>query len=158
MKEIKAITLWQPWASLIATGAKTWETRSWPTSYRGPLAIHASKRWGSDQQFSMSNWDFQGGLAPLVGKPLDLSGRSWSGVGVTVDHLPFGAVIAVCRLVDCVRTDSLTQAQIGTDRPFGDYSPGRYAWKTDDLQVLAEPIPARGAQGLWTWKTPAAQE
>src|SRR5258708_5270609 len=41
---VKALTLWQPWASLIAVGAKTIETRSWSTSYRGPLAIHAAKR------------------------------------------------------------------------------------------------------------------
>ena len=43
MSEIKAISLWQPWASLIALGGKKIETRSWPTKYRGPLAIHASK-------------------------------------------------------------------------------------------------------------------
>ncbi len=39
---MKAITLWQPWASLIAIGAKKIETRSWATKYRGPLAIHAA--------------------------------------------------------------------------------------------------------------------
>jgi hypothetical protein len=40
---MKALTLTQPWATLVAIGAKTIETRSWPTSYRGPLAIHAAK-------------------------------------------------------------------------------------------------------------------
>lgn len=45
---MKAITLWQPWASLIACGAKTIETRSWGTPYRGPLAIHASKRMNQE--------------------------------------------------------------------------------------------------------------
>jgi|SRR5690242_8015772 len=40
---MKAITLIQPWASLIADGIKTIETRSWPTNYRGPIAIHAGK-------------------------------------------------------------------------------------------------------------------
>lgn len=38
---MKALTLHQPWASLVALGVKTIETRSWGTSYRGPLAIHA---------------------------------------------------------------------------------------------------------------------
>jgi hypothetical protein len=42
---VKAITLQQPWASLIALGAKSVETRSWSTAYRGPLAIHAGKKW-----------------------------------------------------------------------------------------------------------------
>lgn len=41
---MKALTLHQPWASLIAAGVKTIETRSWSTRYRGPLAVHAGKR------------------------------------------------------------------------------------------------------------------
>jgi hypothetical protein len=41
---MKAITIWQPWASLIAIGAKQYETRSWETKYRGPIAIHAAKK------------------------------------------------------------------------------------------------------------------
>ena len=41
---MKALSLWQPWASLVALRVKTIETRSWSTSYRGPLAIHAAKR------------------------------------------------------------------------------------------------------------------
>ncbi len=41
---MKAITIWQPWASLLACGAKQYETRSWATSYRGPIAIHAAKK------------------------------------------------------------------------------------------------------------------
>ncbi len=40
---MKAITLHQPWATLVAVGAKRIETRSWATSYRGPLAIHAAR-------------------------------------------------------------------------------------------------------------------
>lgn len=41
---MKAISLWQPWASLIAAGVKSIETRGWPTNYRGQIAIHAAKR------------------------------------------------------------------------------------------------------------------
>jgi len=41
---LKAITILQPWASLIACGAKQIETRSWATKYRGQLAIHAGKQ------------------------------------------------------------------------------------------------------------------
>ncbi len=41
---MKALSLRQPWASLIADGHKTIETRTWRTHYRGPLAIHASTR------------------------------------------------------------------------------------------------------------------
>lgn len=42
----KILTLSQPYASLVALGAKRIETRSWRTSYRGPLAIHAAKGLG----------------------------------------------------------------------------------------------------------------
>ena len=41
--KIKAISLWQPWANLIAVGAKKYETRSWKTNYRGALLICASR-------------------------------------------------------------------------------------------------------------------
>ncbi len=44
-EKIKALTIWQPYASLIAAGLKQYETRSWSTRYRGLLAIHAAKRW-----------------------------------------------------------------------------------------------------------------
>lgn len=47
-KAMKALSLWQPWASLIADGRKKVETRSWNMLYRGPLAIHASKRVEKD--------------------------------------------------------------------------------------------------------------
>lgn len=41
---IRALSLHQPWATLIASGKKTVETRRWHTSYRGPLLICAAKR------------------------------------------------------------------------------------------------------------------
>src|SRR3546814_14671667 len=47
---LKAISLWQPWASAIALGHKSIETRHWPTKYRGELAIHAAKRFGPDER------------------------------------------------------------------------------------------------------------
>lgn len=39
---MKALSVRQPWASLIAEGKKTIELRRWKTSYRGPLLICAS--------------------------------------------------------------------------------------------------------------------
>ena len=40
---MKVLSLWQPWATLMAIGAKKIETRHWYTRYRGPLVIHAAK-------------------------------------------------------------------------------------------------------------------
>jgi hypothetical protein len=45
---MKCISLWNPWAFLIAIGKKQNETRSWPTSYRGLLAIRAAKKWNKE--------------------------------------------------------------------------------------------------------------
>lgn len=99
-------------------------------------------------------WEFQTGLAPLVGMPLDLSKKTWS--GVEEKHLPFGAIIAVVTLVNCIPTDDLTQKQIGRDRPFGDFSLGRYGWIFDEeVKMFTEPIPAKGHQCLWNWEPPA---
>ena len=56
---IKAITLLQPYAALVAIGAKTIETRSWYTPYRGPLAIHAGK--GRDFLYLCQSEPFRAG-------------------------------------------------------------------------------------------------
>lgn len=41
---MKALSVRQPWASMIAQGTKTIETRTWPTDYRGDLLIVSSKK------------------------------------------------------------------------------------------------------------------
>ena len=123
---VKAISLWQPWASYIAAGMKGYETRSWATPYRGPLAIHAAKRPMTE-----------GELELLDEYPLTLP-------------LPFGAIVATCTLLDCVRmTDVVIANRFERDLALGDWYPGRYAWRLVDVVPLAEPMPFRGAQGLF---------
>lgn len=164
---MKVLTLTQPWATLVALGAKKIETRSWSTSYRGPLAIHAAQ-----------------GYAGLTG-PAGFIGRCDSepfksalqAAGLTYRDLPRGAIIAVCTLLDCVPTQHpgianepgkpwFTGAQKGVGQhyyevpppldsneyAFGDYSPNRYAWLLADVKILPTPIPAKGALGLWEWE------
>lgn len=41
--KMKALSLKQPWANMIARGIKTIETRKWATEYRGDLLIVSSK-------------------------------------------------------------------------------------------------------------------
>lgn len=77
----RALTIKQPWATLIAAGIKDVENRSWPTSYRGPLLIHAGKAFDHD-------WN---ACAHLSRRGYDL------------DALPAGGIIARCQLVDCVQ-------------------------------------------------------
>ena len=149
---MKAISLLQPWASLVAIGAKGFETRSWSTNYRGPLAIHASKGFPGWARDLFHTLPFSRVLAE-AGYLLE-------------DDLPCGAVIAVVRLVDCYPITMRNGVGLlcppqgerrevsEQETAFGDWSPGRFAWRLADVRPLREPIPARGALGLWEWKAP----
>lgn len=142
---MKAITITQPFATLCAIKAKRIETRGWKTDYRGPLAIHAGKGCPSDFIYLANTEPF-------------LSALKAAGYAL-FSNLPRGAVVATCRLEGCKIIERNTkgwgimgdQAWMLTDqeRAFGDYTPGRYAWLLADVQPLAEPVPARGALGLW---------
>jgi len=145
---MKAITLWQPWASAVALQQKRFETRSWPTKYRGPLAIHASSRINSED-----NATFTRNLLCLHQIDLDVWNEYCE---CEYKFLPFGEVVATCDLIDCFRIE---KARPGTtEELWGDYSPGRFAWKLQNIQRLTTPIPATGRQGLWEWQTTLASK
>jgi activating signal cointegrator 1 len=126
---MKAISLWQPWATTIAAGVKRVETRHWYTSYTGRLAIHAAKRWQRDQiEFALE--ENEAGRLP--------SGR-----------IPLGAIVATCRLIGCRRTEDVAHQLTNIELRYGDYSEGRFAWFLTDIEALPEPIPYKGAQGFF---------
>ncbi len=129
---MKALTLWQPWASLIAWGEKQYETRSWGTAYRGDLAIHAGKKCVPNATLwheTMRKYDFK--------------------------NLPSGVIVAIARLETVIRMDRNILAWI-SDKEYahGDWDEGRWAWLLVDIRPLKEPIPAKGKQGLWDWDCP----
>ena len=130
---MRALSLWQPWASLMAAGLKTIETRDWPTRYRGPLAIHAAKRpLSGEEKALLYIWACKG-MIPAA----------W----LDSEPLPYGAILAVANLVDCARVENVSPGRL--DEAFGNYAPGRWAWITRNLRALPHPIPYRGAQGLF---------
>lgn len=142
---MKCLSVLNPWAALVAIKAKGIETRSWATKYRGPLAIHASS--GRAPKHMNIAWyePFFSALSPLH---RDINGKT----GIAYR---FGCVIATCNLVDCIKTELIVGALYGLNElAFGDYSPGRYAWILEDIQMLPEPIPAKGKLGLWEWIPP----
>lgn len=146
---MKAISLWEPWASLIRTGAKTIETRSWYTDYRGRLLICAAKQGLPKAELLryLSSCYFQGALAPLIGKPLVLDGSCWP--GVYPRHLNFGRAVAIVELWDCIPVEKLTLENIGANKHFGDFTPGRYAWILNPLFYAFPPFPVKGHQGFF---------
>src|SRR5579885_3051649 len=91
--QVKALTLHEPWATLIARGLKEVETRDWYTSYRGPLAIHAGLRKPSAIEVSRITFALgERGIEP----PFDVK-SFLRGAGPN-----FGAIVATCRLVACL--------------------------------------------------------
>ncbi len=176
---MKAISLWQPWASLIACGAKPFETRHWapPLELIGKtIAIHAAKKVDKDAaqlaEELMYGQHRDGGF--------DLSDRleaSWGGDAASDDLMAkFGNTIMPVGCVVCTATldaafqlgeraegtalPSAATTHRMTSRPmpacftvryddFGDYSPGRWAWLLRDVKPLIPPPQVKGAQGFF---------
>ncbi len=133
---MKCLSLTQPWATLVAIGAKKVETRSWKTPYRGHLYIHAAKgfpRWAQEMA-QEAPW-----FRDALNRPND--------------ELPRGCLIATARLVDCVNSHLawVTEQEVA----FGDYAPGRWAWFLEDVEPIQNPIPWRGQLGLFNVELPA---
>lgn len=119
---MKALTICQPYAHLIAIGEKRVENRTWPTSYRGPLAIHAGKS------------------------------RSWLGGYSPGPDMVFGAVVATARLLACLHIDQIMGGDLDARFMWAkehQHTEGPWCWVLDDVKRLPTPINYRGAQGLW---------
>jgi len=123
---MKAITIQQPWAEMIARGLKRVENRSWRTSHRGPLAIHAGKSTAAMEMENSEEWPERYGVAlPQFGE------------------LQFGAIIAVVELRDCVALEDL-QAKL-RGHPF---ATGPWCWVLDGVERV-EPVMCAGKQMIW---------
>lgn len=133
---MKCISLWQPWASLMALDLKKNETRSWPTKYRGPLAIHAAKRRMCDVGIDLM---FRCGVASVVQEAYPR-------------NVPYGAIVCTLELYDCQEVTN-ENVPSSPERDFGDYMVGglnkRFMWLTRNVRMLDNPIPWRGSQGFF---------
>lgn len=129
---MKCISLWQPWASWMAWGVKTIETRSWPTKHRGPLLIHAAK---TQEEMSTIYFNEDREILERIGK--------------TSQDFVFGAIIAVVDLVDCQSTELLKHNICEVEALLGNYESGRFGWVTRNVREFIQPIPYRGMQGLF---------
>lgn len=139
---MKALTIWQPWASLIAAGAKPIEWRSWPAPaalYGQRIAIHAGARPVKAEEVrglvyrlrhEPETLGFVGELAEPV---LDRAS------GLPLSHVLCTAIMAPSRPATELIRDS--------DRV--DHS--KWGWPLSDIVCLQPPVPARGAQGFWNW-------
>ncbi len=129
---MKCLSLWQPWATLVAIGAKTFETRSWNTEYRGPLLIHAAKN--TSELNSVRRYPFSDVLLH--------AGYEKAG------DLPLGICVALCDLVTVCPVELVRDQLDSWQRAFGDYRDGRFAWKLANIRRIHSPVIA-GKQGLF---------
>jgi len=175
---MKAISLWQPWASLIACGDKPYETRHWapPRELIGQtIAIHAAKKIDKDAaamatDLMYGQFDNHGGLAERLK-------ASWGGDGIADELLgkfgmalmPVGCVVCTARLdaafqlgerAEWTAAPAASTTHRITSRPmpdcftvryddFGDYAPGRWAWLLKDVRPLIPPPAAVGRQAFF---------
>ena len=121
---MRALTICQPYAHLIAIGEKRVENRRWRTSYRGPLVIHAGKS---------HSW---------------LSG----GDSERYPDMVFGGIIAIADLAACWHIEDICDRQ--PPPPFAwvahhAHTEGPWCWVLPTAEWLDVPLMCSGARGLW---------
>lgn len=138
-----ALTVRQPWAAAIAHHGKDVENRTWTTSHRGLIAIHAAAGVDSRHLYSMQ-----------VSQVAHLARAREEQVRTAAATR--GAVIAVACLSDvCAESASSTPVEI-ISAPYLRCGCGRWAvacqyhWHLTSVRALPEPVPAKGALGVWT--------
>jgi hypothetical protein len=132
--EIRLLSIYQPWASLIALGHKKIETRWKHASYRGWLALHGSKKWDDENAPYARQEPFRTRLREAGYSDPSL--------------LPRGYVVALGRLVDSQRAERLSPEPI--ERAYGNYKPGNFGWIFDEVLPLATPFKLRGMPGIFS--------
>jgi ASCH domain len=131
--QYKALTLWQPWATLVALEIKKYETRSRRTYHRGNLLICSAKKQ-SDVQIKF--------YKKLKEENPSLNLPDW-------DKLPFGEIVALVTLVNCFEINNeFTKTIAPLELKCGDWSQGRFASKLSMIQRI-ENIPIVGKQGFF---------
>jgi hypothetical protein len=139
---MKVISLWQPWAMLMVIGAKKYETRHWrlPSSMVGQWClIHAAKKYNHE----IINLC----VAPYFREAF-IKANIWGS-----QDLPFGAIVGMVKWGKSFRIDAIDVERRleDSERAFGDFTPGRWAWPAVEAKRLKIPIPCTGRQGFFNY-------
>ena len=125
---MKALTIKEPWASLIIEGYKKYEFRSWKTNYRGKILIHAGMSIEKEMLERFKNYDID---------------------------VQKGMIIGEAELVDCIKVTLEFQNELmKIDKTvYGRSNHAEdYAWKLENVVKYDKPIPAKGQLGLWNYE------
>ncbi|MGI8333434.1 hypothetical protein ACRYCC_26075 [Actinomadura scrupuli] len=135
---MRALSVRPPWSAAIAHFGKTVENRTWYTRHRGPLAIHASAMLDGGRERSDHIFER---VADLSGLP-DAVIREAAQVR--------SAIVAVARLTTVCSASLPVEAGFPLRCPCGPWAvAGQRHFRLADVRPLVEPVPARGALGLW---------
>lgn len=130
---MKVLSIIEPWATLIVSKQKYIETRSWKTSYRGELYIHASKKHINTKDTKIQE------LLKLL----------------PTQEMNYGKIICKCELVDCIYMDEKFINEIKQNQQeymCGDYQIGRYAWILENTELINPKIDAKGKLNIWNFE------
>ncbi len=149
---MKALTLWQPWATAMALGEKRIETRVWSTKYRGEIAIHSAaklpSKWLGESRHQP---EFRSELADILNCRRDCDERGGMHLDSRINALPYGSILCIVKLL-WIEETALVRDNLSTrELIFGNYEDGRFAWFTEMVERFDEPIPAKGNRLLWEW-------
>jgi len=142
---VKALSLWQPWASLIPAGIKLHETRSWPapaTIIGQRIAICSAKTdkgWGL---LELPQRD-------LLARRFDMDTPFGKTREELADQFPLGVVVCTAVVVHSWSTTLIATAD-EDDRAAGDWRDGRWAWGLAHVRPVRHRVPVKGAQGIFT--------
>lgn len=123
---MKALSLSRPWTTLVLHHGKDVENRTWASSYRGPLVVHGALSFDRRAE----SW----AIYALGRSPLS---------GYERDH-PTGLLGTVELVAQCLATKRAEGCDCG---PWA--MPEQVHWRLADPRPFPEPIPCRGALGLW---------
>lgn len=121
---MKALTIKQPWASLIINGYKEYEFRSWKTNYRGKILIHAGLAMDREACERVSCYN--------------------------LDYIK-GAIIGEAVITDCILVSDSFKKELMDINPLVYNRTDVYAWKLENIVMYDKPIFVKGKLGLWNY-------
>jgi hypothetical protein len=170
--KLSAITIWQPWATLIVEGAKPYEFRGWPAPKRlvgQRIAIHAGARAVVLKEvrallIKLSGADHRStGLIRDIAVPILHRARdacafpaqaSLFGKKVATERptqLPLSAILGVATLGAPTKDPIVDGHHLIADKD-SDRTDYNWGYPLTEIERFPVPIPARGALGFWRWE------
>lgn len=125
---MKALTIKEPWASLIINGYKEYEFRSWKTNYRGKILIHAGMSIDKDMINRFKDYDLK---------------------------YMCGCIIGEADLVDCILVDKKFNDELRKIDPIVYEKSNHietYAWKLENIKKYKNVVYTKGKLGLWNYE------